>query len=1300
MYEKVQQSDDFPNIDLKKKKPKISFSVQNANIFSKSDYRFIKFKNCLFFLFIIISILIINYYFFLNIGISTRIATSNKSYENLKSIKSVNRENIFLNVTNSEGEPSTIAEIIVQNRIKYIPKISVIIPVYNIEDYLPACLDNVIKQTLKKIEIICIDDGSTDRSLDILMHYAKKDKRLTILKQENLKSGVARNAGLSIARGKYLSFFSPNVFMELDMLEKMYKKITKEKSDIIICQIKANDLEIEMVDQQKFNSNLRLGLIPDKKTFSSLEVTKNIFQFCKGWAWDKLFRTDFILTNKIKFPNITNFNEYQFTYSALYCAKSITILKQKLYLKSYKPKKSSYLNSLKDPSSFLLLFERILDNLKKLGLYDLMRESFWEWAINSFILQLKHLDNISKEYLYNSLHKKFKCLDYIDNSPPSSNRYRAIHYIKYQNEFPTINIAYAVNNLYFSSFLTSLTSILKNSEYENLNIIILYNDINQIDLFKINELKEIRFFTLQTIFIPDDLIKHFSFIYFQTKENWYRYILADKLPNIDKILYLDCNTIIRKSLLALWELDMKDKIIGSVEDISFSKDKAIKLGLEDNFYFNAGVLLINTKEWRKMKLTNKLINHIKKSNNFFDVDHSWLNIITDMKKIKLNPEFNFMEVLPAENSCQYDREYLEIYKQADPTILHFEGTRPAMNEQNEIFITEFLKYEEILNNILNTQLIIPIILSSDEKYSPYMYTTMISILENAYKTTYYIFFLLVPSNFPEEDKNTIMSINDKYKCSINFIFMEKVFENLIMTISHITFPTYYRLLIGDLLAKEFDKVIYLDVDLCVCKDLSELFNIDIEGYYIAGVISPSYYFSEVKQCKRLNLPDMKQYVNAGMLLMNLKKIREDNMTKIFMELTERNYKSQDQDILNVACYGKILTLPPKYNAQVIKLQEDNPKLREIYEEKDIIEAIKNPFIIHYSNKNKPWNYLGIYLEKYWWNMAKKTPYINNIFTRETLYKNGIINFWHKNKNKVLNLDNPKTFLDKIQWMNLYDSTPIKTRLSDKYLVREWVERKIGEEYLIPLIDTYNEFEEIDFQKLPEQFVIKCNHGRKYNYYVKDKSLLNITHAKITVDKWLNENFAYISGLELQYRDIHPKIFIEAYIDNEMGDLINYEFICFNGKPKFIIIDIQVLFKHNKYLFDIKWNLLSSKLSSYYFKFPVPKKPKNFDKLIELVSILSESFIFIRISFYSIYDKIFFSEIKFSSSNEIVNRIPNIFARELAASIQLPKVAYNIDTGQYYEIKKSISLFPYYLILFFFIFKLLYILCNIKEKFFY
>ena len=107
----------------------------------------------------------------------------------------------------------------------------------------------------------------------------------------------------------------------------------------------------------------------------------------------------------------------------------------------------------------------------------------------------------------------------------------------------------------------------------------------------------------------------------------------------------------------------------------------------------------------------------------------------------------------------------------------------------------------------------------------------------------------------------------------------------------------------------------------------------------------------------------------------------------------------------------------------------------------------------------------------------------------------------------------------------------------------------------------------------------------------------MTDAKIKIDKWLNENYAYKSGLELQYRDIRPKIIIEEYIDNDIGDLTDYEFICFNGKPKFIIIEIKPLFKNSHYLFDLNWNLLSSKVSSYYIKFPVPKKTKNVDKMI-------------------------------------------------------------------------------------------------------
>lgn len=243
------------------------------------------------------------------------------------------------------------------------------------------------------------------------------------------------------------------------------------------------------------------------------------------------------------------------------------------------------------------------------------------------------------------------------------------------------------------------------------------------------------------------------------------------------------------------------------------------------------------------------------------------------------------------------------------------------------------------------QLTIPIVLSCDNKYAPLMYTTMVSILENGFKNTYYTFYLLVPSNFSKNNENIILGINNKYKCYIHFIYINNIFENLSMKISHITLPTYYRLLIGELLPQEFDKCIYLDVDLCVRKDLSELFSIDIKDNYIAGVVSPIYYFDEAKHCKRLNLTSMKKYINGGVLVMNLKQIRKDNMTQKFIELSKKNYDSQDQDVLNVACYEKIFILPPKYNAIVWRLKENHPLLEIYIKNKILLKLIMSLILL-------------------------------------------------------------------------------------------------------------------------------------------------------------------------------------------------------------------------------------------------------------------------------------------------------------------------------------------------------------------
>lgn len=351
------------------------------------------------------------------------------------------------------------------------------------------------------------------------------------------------------------------------------------------------------------------------------------------------------------------------------------------------------------------------------------------------------------------------------------------------------------------------------------------------------------------------------------------------------------------------------------------------------------------------------------------------------------------------------------------------------------------------------------------------------------------------------------------------------------------------------------------------------------------------------------------------------------------------------------------------------LKENSPILRNIYKEEDIFEANNSPFIINYYGKKKPWNSIDIYMEKYWWDVAKKTPYINILFTRENIYKNELKKFWFNIYKKKLDIEEPRSFNEKIQWLKLYDSTPIKTRLSDKYLVREWIKEKIGDEYLIPLLGVYNKFEDIDFEKLPNRFVIKCNHGSGYNIIVKNKTLLNLTLVKSKVEKWMNVNYAFISGLELNYRDIQRKIIIEQYMEDSTGDLRDYKITCFQGKPEFIWVDSDRHTNHRRNLYDLNWNQLPYKVNLQYSTFPSPKKPECLKKLLQLASILSKNFIYVRVDFYIITNKIYFSEMTFYSASGTEDIIPKNFEKRLASLIKLPKIVYNIDSGKYYKLKK-------------------------------
>ena len=232
---------------------------------------------------------------------------------------------------------------------------------------------------------------------------------------------------------------------------------------------------------------------------------------------------------------------------------------------------------------------------------------------------------------------------------------------------------------------------------------------------------------------------------------------------------------------------------------------------------------------------------------------------------------------------------------------------------------------------------------------------------------------------------------------------------------------------------------------------------------------------------------------------------------------------------------------------------------------------------------------------------------------------------------ILNLDDPQTFSEKIQWMKLYDSTPLKTRLADKYLVREWIAEKIGDEYLIPLLGVWDTFDEIDFDALPNQFVLKANHGSGWNVIVRDKAAFDKEDAKKKFDRWMKTNYAYKPGLELHYRDIVPKIIAETYLENANGELSDYKCHCYSGKVEYI----QCMTGRASHetlrekIYNLEWEPLPFVQNYPRYDGDI-KKPLDIPKMVEFATSLSNAFIYVRVDFYALDDgSIKFGEMTFT-----------------------------------------------------------------------
>lgn len=260
--------------------------------------------------------------------------------------------------------------------------------------------------------------------------------------------------------------------------------------------------------------------------------------------------------------------------------------------------------------------------------------------------------------------------------------------------------------------------------------------------------------------------------------------------------------------------------------------------------------------------------------------------------------------------------------------------------------------------------------------------------------------------------------------------------------------------------------------------------------------------------------------------------------------------------------------------------------------------------------------------------------------------------WYKRETgKTLDLDNPRTYNEKIQWLKLYDSTPVKTMLADKYLVRDWVKETIGEEYLIPLLGVWDRAEDIDFESLPDQFVLKTNHGSGWNIIVCNKSDLCIPEIRKKLNDWLHTNYAFCFGLELHYKDISPRIVAEQYI-NAGKTPPDYKFLCFNGKVKYIWVDTGRFTDHKRDIFNTDWSLLPFSIE-YPNTHLVIERPQNLEKMISLAEQLSADFVHVRVDFYDLNDKIYFGEMTFTPLSGAGLILPQAFDRLMGDLMELP-----------------------------------------------
>lgn len=291
--------------------------------------------------------------------------------------------------------------------------------------------------------------------------------------------------------------------------------------------------------------------------------------------------------------------------------------------------------------------------------------------------------------------------------------------------------------------------------------------------------------------------------------------------------------------------------------------------------------------------------------------------------------------------------------------------------------------------------------------------------------------------------------------------------------------------------------------------------------------------------------------------------------------------------------------------------------------------------------NNPWLVLAHIANKLYWMFSDKT-YLSILFKAYL--------------GKWIDWKNPKTFNEKLQWLKVYDRNPEYTKMVDKVGAKEYVASKIGKEYIIPTLGVWDSPDDIELDKLPNQFVLKCSHNSGGLFICKDKNKLTDlewNRIKENLRKGLKVNF-YMKFREWPYKNVERKILAEKYIVDDSGcELKDYKFFCFDGTPKYVLVATDRSSDVKFDFFDTEFHHMSFKQIRDKLSNNPIERPRNFDKMLKIAAILSENIPHVRVDMYNINGKIYFGEMTFFNNSGFEGFVPKEWDYKFGEWIKLP-----------------------------------------------